>query len=187
MPIDPEGTRTHFSPLALEEGRGGIEEPTGRPRDSAGGGGEEDRLLHLRLGVGRHQQTRHYRQPQFGLRNVAPRRHRCQPFRAAGAQQLCSTKPCEPPHVSPPALMQCPATRGFVVGAVVGIPRWHARGQGFMPPRPTAAPRVFCARCVPAASTGDRGLAAELQVSRLMCQRESAPSQGGPGGTGCGS
>jgi hypothetical protein len=71
---------------------------------------------------------------------------RCQPltepldapvtrFRAAGAQQLCSAKPREPPRTSPPGLVECPATQGFVVGVVVGIPRWHARGQGFKSPQ----------------------------------------------------
>jgi hypothetical protein len=38
-------------------------------------------------------------------------------------------QPREPPLARPHALVQCPATRGFVVGTVVGIPRWHARGQ----------------------------------------------------------
>src|SRR4029453_6235083 len=32
------------------------------------------------------------------------------PLGAAGAQQLCSTKPREPPRVGPPAPVQCPAT-----------------------------------------------------------------------------
>src|SRR5215211_8935357 len=50
-------------------------------------------------------------------------------LRAAAAQQLCTTKPHEPPRISPPTLVQCPATHGFAVAAVVGIPRWHARGQ----------------------------------------------------------
>jgi hypothetical protein len=39
----------------------------------------------------------------------------------------------------------------------------------------TAPFRVRCARCVPAASTGDRGLAAKLQVSRPMRDRERDP------------
>jgi hypothetical protein len=39
------------------------------------------------------------------------------------------------PLACPPAVVQCPGTRGFVVGAVVGIPRWHARGQGFKSPQ----------------------------------------------------
>jgi hypothetical protein len=56
-------------------------------------------------------------------------------LRAAAAQQLCSTNPHEPPCASLPALVQCPATRGFVVGVVAGIPRWHARGQGFKSPQ----------------------------------------------------
>jgi hypothetical protein len=49
--------------------------------------------------------------------------------RAAGAQQLCSTNPHEPPHDTPHALVQCAAGRGFVVVGMAGIPRWHARGQ----------------------------------------------------------
>jgi hypothetical protein len=68
---------------------------------------------------------------------------RTKPFRAAGAQQLYSTKPRGPPRASPPALMQSPATRGFVVAAVVGIPRWHARGQGFKSPQLHQAFRIF--------------------------------------------
>jgi hypothetical protein len=56
-------------------------------------------------------------------------------FRAAGAQQLCSTKPREPPRASPSARVQWPATRGYVVGVVAGIPRWQARGQGFKSPQ----------------------------------------------------
>jgi hypothetical protein len=36
-----------------------------------------------------------------------------------------------------------------------------------------------CARCVPAASTGDHGLAAKLQVSRPTCEVASGPSAGG--------
>jgi hypothetical protein len=55
--------------------------------------------------------------------------------RAADTQQRCSTNLHEPPRPSPPARLQCPATRGFVVGAVAGIPRWHARGQGFKSPQ----------------------------------------------------
>ena len=51
-------------------------------------------------------------------------------------------RPREPPRVSPPALVQCPATQGFVVGAVVGIPRWHARGQGFKSPQLHQAQRI---------------------------------------------
>jgi hypothetical protein len=56
-------------------------------------------------------------------------------FRAAAAQLLCCVNPHEPPRASLPALVQWPATRGFVVVAVVGIPRWHARGQGFKSPQ----------------------------------------------------
>jgi hypothetical protein len=57
------------------------------------------------------------------------------PLRAAGAQQTCPTRPHEPSHVRPFAPLKGPATRGFVVGAVVGIPGWHARGQGFKSPQ----------------------------------------------------
>jgi hypothetical protein len=57
-----------------------------------------------------------------------------QPLRAAGAQQRCSTNPHEPPHLSPPALVQRPATRGLVVAVVAGIPRWHA-SDGFKSPQ----------------------------------------------------
>src|SRR4029453_17768769 len=57
------------------------------------------------------------------------------PLGAAGAQQLCSTKPREPPRVGPPAPVQCPATQGLMVVVVVGIPGWHARGQGFKSPQ----------------------------------------------------
>jgi hypothetical protein len=54
--------------------------------------------------------------------------------RAAAAQQLCSAKPQEPPRASRTALVQRPATQGLVVGAVAGIPRWHARGSGVQIP-----------------------------------------------------
>jgi hypothetical protein len=50
-------------------------------------------------------------------------------FDAAAAQQLCTTNPHEPPHADRPALVQCPARRGFVVSVMVGIPRWPASGQ----------------------------------------------------------
>jgi hypothetical protein len=63
-------------------------------------------------------------------------------LRAAAAQQLNRTSPREPPRASPAALVQWPATRGFVVGAVVGIPRWHARGQGFKSPQLHQAQRI---------------------------------------------
>jgi uncharacterized membrane protein YfcA len=62
--------------------------------------------------------------PALGLTNVVPMLlvvRTVTAIRAAAAQQLCSTKPHEPPHASPPALMERPATRGFVVGVVVGI------------------------------------------------------------------
>jgi hypothetical protein len=64
--------------------------------------------------------------------SFAARRKR---FRAAGAQHLGQTSPHVPLHASPHALRQCPATRGCMVAAVVGIPRWHARGQGFKSPQ----------------------------------------------------
>ena len=57
------------------------------------------------------------------------------PLWAASAQQLCTTNPHVPPLAGPPALVQWPATQGFVVGGMVGIPRWHARGQGFKSPQ----------------------------------------------------
>jgi hypothetical protein len=64
---------------------------------------------------------------------AVPRRAACSPrkviLHAAGAQQSCPTRPHEPPRASRPLLGQCPATRGFVVGAVEGIPRWHASGH----------------------------------------------------------
>jgi putative restriction endonuclease len=41
----------------------------------------------------------------------------------------------EPPRIDGAALGQCPATRGFVVGAVPGFLEWHARGQGFKSPQ----------------------------------------------------
>jgi hypothetical protein len=63
-------------------------------------------------------------------------------FRAAAAQQLCSTNPHEPPRAALFPLVQSPATRGFVVGVVVGIPRWHARGQGFKSPQLHQAQRI---------------------------------------------
>jgi hypothetical protein len=55
--------------------------------------------------------------------------------RAAAAQQLNRMSPHEPPPATPTALVQTPATLGFVVGAMVGIPGWHARGQGFKSPQ----------------------------------------------------
>jgi hypothetical protein len=55
-------------------------------------------------------------------------------FDAAAAQQRALTYPHETPHASPSALMKGPATRGFVVGVVAGIPGWHARGRAFRHP-----------------------------------------------------
>jgi hypothetical protein len=80
-----------------------------------------------------------------------------EPVRAADTQQLCSTNPHEPPCASPPALLRWPATRGFVVGAVVGIPRWEQGLRGSYLLSSTTPARVRCARCVPAASTGITG------------------------------
>jgi hypothetical protein len=47
----------------------------------------------------------------------------------------------------------------------------------------TTRSRVRCARCVPAALTGDRGLTAKLQVSRPTRDRAPGPSQGGSAGS----
>src|SRR6266545_2695769 len=47
----------------------------------------------------------------------------------------------------------------------------------------TTPSRARCARGVPAALTGDRGLAAKLQVSRPMRDRAPGPSQGGSAGS----
>jgi len=58
---------------------------------------------------------------------------RRKPGRAADAPRPGRPSPHEPPRASPDALLQCPAAQGFVVGAVLGIPRWHARGQGLNP------------------------------------------------------
>jgi hypothetical protein len=55
--------------------------------------------------------------------------------RAATAQQLNRMRPHEPPPGGATALVQWLAAQGFVVGAVAGIPRWHARGQGFKSPQ----------------------------------------------------
>jgi hypothetical protein len=125
--------------------------------------------------------------PAVGLTNVVPigrlGGRALEPRRAADAQQLCSTNPHEPPRASPPGLVQWPATRGFVVEVMVGIPRWHARGQGFMRPQLHSPSRVRCARCVPAAWTGAYALAANLQISRPARQRAPAPSQGGSAGS----
>jgi hypothetical protein len=62
--------------------------------------------------------------------------------RAAAAQQPCPTRPHEPSLASPSARLHYPATQGFVVGAVVGIPGWHARGQGFKSPQLHQAQRI---------------------------------------------
>jgi hypothetical protein len=76
----------------------------------------------------------------------SPRWTRAKPFRAAGAQQLCSTKPREPPHIRPPALVQYPATRGCVVGVVVGIPGWHASAHPAARHALACSPSPVCRR-----------------------------------------
>jgi hypothetical protein len=45
------------------------------------------------------------------------------------AQQVGPTKPRELSRARLPALMQSPATQGFVMAATVGIPRWQASSQ----------------------------------------------------------
>jgi hypothetical protein len=66
----------------------------------------------------------------FVLTNVVPiKSDMALAGRAAAAQQLSSTKPRVAPRADPRALLKCPATRGFVVGAMAGIPGWHASGQ----------------------------------------------------------
>jgi hypothetical protein len=66
------------------------------------------------------------------LTNVVPTARldaaQAMPLRAAGAQQSCPTRPHEPSRIRPSAPLQCPATRGLLMGALAGIPRWHARG-----------------------------------------------------------
>jgi hypothetical protein len=62
--------------------------------------------------------------------------------RAAEGQQLTRTSPHEPSRTNRAALLQCPATRGFVVGVVLWVSRWHARGQGFKSPQLHQAQRL---------------------------------------------
>jgi hypothetical protein len=73
--------------------------------------------------------------PWAGLMNFVPTVGDMQlkRFRAAAAQQLCSTKPHEPPLVSLRVKLIWPPTQGFVVDVAVGIPRWHARVRGSNP------------------------------------------------------
>ena len=62
---------------------------------------------------------------------------------AAGAQQLCSTNPHEPPHASFPTRCNALLRKRFVMGAVVGIPRWHASVHPLLPGRRgVAQPRL---------------------------------------------
>jgi hypothetical protein len=62
---------------------------------------------------------------------------------------------------------------------------WHGMQgvRGSNPLSSTAPFRVRCARCVPAALTGGRGLAAKPQVSRPTRDRAPGPSQGGSAGS----
>jgi hypothetical protein len=55
--------------------------------------------------------------------------------RAAEGQQLNRTSPHKPTRTDRAALLQYPATQGFLVGVVLGVSRWHARGQGFKSPQ----------------------------------------------------
>jgi hypothetical protein len=64
-------------------------------------------------------------------------------------------------------LLKCPATRGFVVGAVAGIPRWHARGQTC---RPTTERSQ--APAVP-----DSGSLGPAQVAELEGRRKKSDDQ----------
>jgi hypothetical protein len=68
----------------------------------------------------------------------------CRAQHAAAAQQPTRTSPHEAAPNCPLALVLWPAARGFVVGAVAGIPRWHARGQGFESPQLHQAQRTSC-------------------------------------------
>jgi hypothetical protein len=52
---------------------------------------------------------------------------------AAAAQQRSPTSPHEPPRASPLALMQSPATQGFVMGIVVGDPSMACKGPEVYP------------------------------------------------------
>jgi hypothetical protein len=55
--------------------------------------------------------------------------------RAADAQQPNPMIPHESPRPRPSGPVQWPAAQGVVVGVMAGIPRWHARGQGFKSPQ----------------------------------------------------
>jgi len=68
------------------------------------------------------------RRPNSSLYSIRPSR-----VDAAAAQQLSSTKPHIAPRANPRALLNCPATRGFVVGPVAGIPRWQQGVRGSNP------------------------------------------------------
>jgi hypothetical protein len=92
-------------------------------------------------------------------------------LRAAAAQQLCSTSPREPPLATRTALVQCPATRGLVVGAVAGIPRWHARGQGFKSPQLHQAFRISRTRSERRLPEICQNLTHRVQQSALSADR----------------
>ena len=77
------------------------------------------------------------------LTNVEPKFASMAPGHATSRSNLSSANPCEPPLARLAALVQCPATRGFVVG----IPRWHARSQGFK------SPQLHQAQCIGRAPT----------------------------------
>jgi hypothetical protein len=83
--------------------------------------------------------------------------------------------------------------RGGLTGSALDGPsgghqRSAGRGDGLCR-RPLYGPLCVgggagrCARCVPAASTGDHGLAAKLHVSKPTCEVAPAPSQGGSAGS----
>jgi hypothetical protein len=128
----PFGTMSPQSPVPLSCDvvmRHGMPHGACGVRAPSHGSGHEDRR-------GGNAMANHPRReplsPAFVLTNVGT--HSClvgakaTSLRAAAAQQLCSTNPHEPSRPRP-ALVRSPATQGFVVGAVAGIPRWHASGQ----------------------------------------------------------
>ena len=115
------------------------------------------------------------------LLKTAPRRD---------AQQLCSTKPHEPPHASPLALVQCPATRGCVGDVVAGIPRWHARGQGFKSPQLHQAQRIGstptqgrlsadCQQITPCGGNNALSVARFRRLQAILTRRGFVVSKGG--------
>jgi hypothetical protein len=62
--------------------------------------------------------------------------------RAAKGQQPNHMCHQEPPRIDGAVLWSCRVTQGFVVGAVPGLPGWHARGQGFKSPQLHQAQRI---------------------------------------------